>query len=92
MKGISSFDAAIALFEMEQDDIADRIELPTKRSGRGGRTFQLMQNGKVKQVRGRFGGDAGSNYDIDYEGRYERIQRELGWSVCVPLQGQEFEL
>ena len=22
----------------------------------------------------------------------ERIQRELGWSVCVPLQGQEFEL
>lgn len=77
MKGISSFDAAIALFEMEQDDIADRIELPTKRSGRGGRTFQLMQNGKVKQVRGRFGGDAGSNYDIDCEGRYERIQREL---------------
>ncbi len=22
----------------------------------------------------------------------ERIQRELGWSACVPLQGQEFEL
>lgn len=22
----------------------------------------------------------------------ERIRRELGWSVCVPLQGQEFEL
>lgn len=22
----------------------------------------------------------------------ERIQRELGWSVSVPLQGQQFEL
>lgn len=32
-------------------------------------------------------GEAGAS-----EALRERIQRELGWSVCVPLQGQEFEL
>lgn len=77
MKGISSFDAAISLFEMDQDDFADRIELPTKH-GRDGRTWKPRQNGRgVTRWNASKGDHSYSRRDVDCEGRYERIQREL---------------
>lgn len=53
----------------------DQIDLPVKPFGVG-RTFTVLHNSKVKQVRNRFGGERGS-HGKDTDERLSRIQRKL---------------
>lgn len=66
--------ACIDLFEMDQDDVADSIVLPTKQSGR--RAFKFMQNGKVKPWSASKGDHSYSRRDVDCPGRAERLERK----------------
>lgn len=76
MMGISSFDAACELFAQDQDNAADTIALPTKH-GRDGRRFRFLHNGTVKRDSSSRGDHSFNRRDVDCEGRFERIQREL---------------
>jgi len=76
MMGISSFDAACELFAQDMDIASDNIALPTKH-GRDGRRFRFLHNGTVKPWRASKGDHSYSRRDVDCEGRFERIQREL---------------
>ncbi len=76
MMGItSSFAATISLFEMDLDDSADLIVLPSKHNGRGGRSWQVLQNGKVKRWSSSKGDHSYSRRDEDCPGRFERVER-----------------